>query len=93
MAETTGTVTNIKVSSFITTVPFDTCTVTLSEALTGQSFLFYLWSAPDTDTPVHRITQSQRLALMREAAFRNLTVHIFADADSSIVDYFQVDIA
>jgi hypothetical protein len=95
MAETVGTVTNIKVYTFLSgsTSEFDTCTVTLNETSTRTSWLFYLWNAPDTDTPVHRVTQSERLALLREAAFRKLTVHIYAESDSGLIDGFQVDIA
>jgi len=32
------------------------------------------------------------LALVREAAFRKLTVHIFAQSDSGFIDGIQVDI-
>ena len=35
--------------------------------------------------------ETQRLALAREAAFRNATVHLFTEVDSSIVDDIQVD--
>jgi hypothetical protein len=41
---------------------------------------------------VRRVLQSQRLALAREAAFRKLTVRVFHQNDSSIVDEIQVDI-
>jgi hypothetical protein len=94
MAETIGTITNIKVFSFLpgTVNAFDICNVTLNETSTGTSWLFHLWNARDDDTPVHRVTQSQRLALAREAAFRKLTVHIFAEPDSAFIDGFTVDI-
>jgi hypothetical protein len=91
---TTGVVSNIKVYAFLPgeSNAFDTCTVTVIEDVTGISWLFYLWNAPDTDTPVHRVTQSQRLAFLREAAFRNLHIEFFYDADSSIIQGFQVNI-
>jgi hypothetical protein len=37
------------------------------------------------------VIESQRLALAREAAFRKLTVHVFAEPDSGFVDGIQVD--
>jgi hypothetical protein len=94
MAETIGVVTNIKVYTFLTgsVNEFDTCSLTVNETSTGTNWFFYLWNAPDTDAAVHRVTQSKRLALLREAAFRGLTVHIFAESDSSLIDGFQVDI-
>lgn len=70
---------------------FDQCNLSVVEAATQKTFLFYLWLARDDDTPVHRVTQTQRLALVREAAFRKLTVHITAEPDSSIVTAVQVD--
>jgi len=93
-AETIGIITNIKVYSFLpgTANAFDICNVTLKETSTGTSWLFHLWNARDDDAPVHRVTQSQRLAFVREAAFRKLTVHIFAESDSALVDGFTVDI-
>jgi hypothetical protein len=93
MAETIGKITNIKVNSFLpgTINAFDICNVTVKEAITNVSWLFHLWNARDDDSPVHRVTQSQRLALVREAAFRKLTVHIFAESDSALVDGIQVD--
>ena len=95
MAETIGIITNIKVMSFVpsTVNAFDICSLTVKEATTNVSWLFYLWNARDDDTPVHRVTQSQRLALSREAAFRKLTVHVFAESDSGLVDGIQVDMA
>ena len=93
MAETIGTITNIKLYSFLpgTVNAFDICNVTVQETSTGQSWLFHLWNARDDDTPVHRVTQSQRLALVREAAFRKLTVHVFAESDSALIDGITVD--
>lgn len=93
MAETIGKITNIKVNSFLpgTINAFDICIVTVKEATTNVSWLFYLWNARDDDSSVHRVTQSQRLALVREAAFRKLRVHIFAESDSALVDGLQVD--
>jgi hypothetical protein len=93
MAETIGTITNIHVHSYLpgTVNGFDVCKLTVLETTTNLSWLFYLWNARDDDTPVHRVTQSQRLALAREAAFRKLTVHVFAESDSGLVDGIQVD--
>jgi hypothetical protein len=93
MAETVGKIINIKVNSFLpnTFNAFDICNVTVKETGTNISWLFHLWNARDDDSAVHRVTQSQRLALVREAAFRKLTVHIFAESDSALVDGLQVD--
>jgi hypothetical protein len=93
MAETIGKITNIKVNSFLTgTVnSFDICTITVKETSTGTSWLFYLWNSRDDEIAVRRVTQTQRLALAREAAFRKLTVHVFAESDSGLVDGIQVD--
>lgn len=94
MAETIGQILNIKVGSFLTgTVnSFDIGTITVKETSTGAEWLFYLWSSRDDELPVRRVLQSQRLALVREAAFRKLTIHVFHENDSSIVEEFQVDI-
>ncbi len=108
MAETIGTITNIKVASFLTGTnnPLDIGAITVNETATGQSWLFYLWiswadeSLPPPQTQVSpavqsvkRILQSQRLALAREAAFRKLTVHVFTGQESSsLVDELTVDI-
>jgi hypothetical protein len=93
MAETIGKVTNIKVMSFLqdTVNAFDTANITVKETSTGQTWLFHLWLSRDDDLPVHRVVESQRLALVREAAFRKLTVHVFAQPDSGFVDGIQVD--
>jgi hypothetical protein len=95
MAETIGKITNIKVGSFLggTVNSFDIGTITVKETKTGASWLFYIWNSRDDDTAVHRILETQRLALTREAAFRKLTVHIWHQDDSSVVDEIQVDIA
>ncbi|HEY4271030.1 MAG TPA: hypothetical protein VGM65_03425 [Candidatus Udaeobacter sp.] len=93
MPETIGKITNIKVYSFLpgTTSAFDTCNISLKETSTGTTWLFHLWQSRDDDQPVHRVIESQRLALAREAAFRKLTVHVFAESDSGFVDGIQVD--
>jgi hypothetical protein len=93
MAEVIGNVTNIKVMSFLqdTVNAFDICNFSLREASTGTTWLFHLWQSRDDDTAVHRVVETQRLALVREAAFRKLTVHIFAESDSGFVDGIQVD--
>jgi hypothetical protein len=94
MAETIGKITNIKVNSFLagTVNAFDICNISVKEAGTGTVWLFHLWQSRDDDQPVHRVVESQRLALVREAAFRKLTVHIFAESDSGFIDGIQVDI-
>jgi hypothetical protein len=38
------------------------------------------------------VLQSQRLALVREAAFRSLIVHAFHDNDSQLLTELSVDI-
>jgi hypothetical protein len=93
MPDTTGTITNIKLSSFLggTVNAFDTCMVTLLEAGTGLSWLFFLWNSRDDAPAVERIRETQRLALARAAAFNRATVHLFTEIDSSIVDDIQVD--
>ncbi len=93
MPETIGKITNIKLRSFLAGSfnSFDIGTITVREAGTGISWLFYLWNSRDDELPVRRVTQTQRLALAREAAFRKLTVHVFTQSDSSIVDGIQVD--
>ncbi len=93
MAETIGKITNIKVNSFLqgTVNAFDICNITVKEAGTGTSWLFHLWQSRDDDAAVHRVLETQRLALVREAAFRKLTVHIFAQSDSGFIDGIQVD--
>ena len=93
MAETIGTITSIKVSSFLQGAvnAFDLCNITVNETSTGVSWLFHLWQSRDDDAAVHRVVESQRLALVREAAFRHLTVHILAEPDSGFIDGIQVD--
>jgi hypothetical protein len=93
MAVTIGKITNIKVYSFLqnTTNAFDICNISLKETSTGETWLFYLWLSRDDDTAVHRVVETQRLALAREAAFRKLTVHVWAESDSGDVDGIQVD--
>jgi hypothetical protein len=93
MAETIGKIISIKVRSFLqgTVNAFDIANVSLKEAGTGTTWLFHLWQSRDDDIPVHRVVESQRLALIREAAFRKLTVHIFAESDSGFIDGIQVD--
>jgi hypothetical protein len=93
MPETIGTITSIKLSSFLsgTVNAFDTCMINLLEAGTGVSWVFLLWNSRDDAPAVERVRETQRLALAREAAFRKFTVHLFAELDSSIVDDIQVD--
>ena len=93
MAEVIGKITNIKVNSFLqgTVNAFDICNMSVKETSTGTTWLFHLWQSRDDDTAVHRVVETQRLALVREAAFRSLTVHVFAQSDSGFVDGIQVD--
>lgn len=95
MPEIVGRITNIKLGSFLTgTVnSFDVGMITVEETGTGASWIFFLWNSRDDELAVRRVLQTQRLALAREAAFRKLTVHVFHQIDSSIVDEIQVDIA
>jgi hypothetical protein len=92
--ETIGTVTNIKVASFLTGTPnsFDIGAITVKETSTGTSWFFYIWNSRDDAPAVYRVLQSQRLALVREAAFRKLKVHCFHDNDSSVLTEITVDI-
>ena len=89
---TTGTITSIKVGSYLTgTVnSFDFCVITVKENGTNLTWGFYLWLLHDGDPAVRRILASQRLALAREAAFRNLTVTIGHEIASSNVDTIEI---
>ena len=93
MAETIGKITNIKVGSFLagTVNSFDIGTITVRENGTNLAWLFYIWNSRDDEPALRRILQTQRLALLREAAFRKLTVHVFHQNDSSLIDQVQVD--
>lgn len=94
MAETIGKITNLGAYTFLagSVNEFDYGKIIVKETSTNTSWVFFLWQAGVNDLPVHRVVQSQRMALLREAAFRKLTVHIYAESDSSIVDGFTVDI-
>ena len=91
---TTGKITKIKVSSFLegSVNSFDIGTITLKEASTNASWLFYIWNSRDDAPALKRVLHSQRLALVREAAFRKLTVSVVHQNDSSIVDSIEVEI-
>ena len=93
MAETIGTVTNIKLATITPDFPnaIDVGAIYLNETSTGITYLFYLWVSHAADPAVNRVLQSQRLALVREAAFRNLTVHIFTDDVSNTANEITVD--
>lgn len=93
MAEVIGKILNIKVNSFLpgTVNAFDLCNFSVKETSTGTTWLFHLWQSRDDDAAVHRVVETQRLALVREAALRKLTVHVFAEPDSGFVDGIQVD--
>jgi hypothetical protein len=94
MAETIGTIRNIKLGSLLpgTVNAFDIGTLTVKETSTGAQWLFYLWNTRADAPAVERVIGTQRLALAREAAFRSLQVHIFHDNDSSIITNIQVDL-
>ena len=93
MAETIGTVTNIKLATVDPDFPnaIDVGAVYLNETSSGITYLFYLWVSHAADPAVNRVLQSQRLGLVREAAFRNLTVHLFHDDVSNSVWQITVD--
>jgi hypothetical protein len=93
MAETIGKITNIKLAN-VQTGPnaLDACAVTIKENGTNTRFVFHLWVLRDNAPALDRILATQRLALVREAAFRKLTVHIFHQPDASLIDQVQVDI-
>lgn len=93
MAETIGKIINIKVNSFLQggVNEFDLCNITVKEAGTGTDWLFHLWQSRHDVKAVDRVLETQRLALVREAAFRKLTVHVFAQSDSGFIDGIQVD--
>ena len=94
MAETVGKITNIKLGSFLqdTVNAFDIGTVTLHETATGADWIFFLWNSRADAPALQRVLQVERLALAREAAFRNRVVHLWHESDSSLVDEIQVDI-
>lgn len=91
---TIGQVINIKVNSFLSgnVDSFDVGSIMLRESGTNQDWLFFIWNSRDAEAPVKRVLQSQRLALLREAAFRNLTIEVFHRNDSSLMDGFQVNL-
>ena len=94
MPEAIGTISKIKLGTLLSggVNEFDLAMITLKDA-GGFEQLFFLWISRNDELAVQRIRQTQRLALAREAAFRNLTVHlIYGQIDSSIVDEIQVDI-
>jgi hypothetical protein len=94
MAITTGLVSSIKVSSFIQDSPnaFDICYIGIKENANTAPLYFYLWNARSDAPAVQRVTQSQRLALLREAAFRGLTVMVTYDEPSSLISSLQVNL-
>ena len=94
MAETIGKVTNIKLATVDPGFPnpIDVGAITLHETTTGISWVFYLWVSHAQDPAVDRVLASQRLALIREAAFRKLTVHVLHDAASDLANEITVDI-
>ena len=93
MAETIGKVTNIKLATITPGFPnaIDVGAFTLLETSTHISWLFYLWVSHAADPPIDRVLQAERVALLREAAFRHLTVHAFHDPASDSVFEITVD--
>jgi hypothetical protein len=93
MAEMIGRITDIKLSTWLPggVNEFDTCMMTLQEA-NGSRWLMILWNSRRNAPTIERIRQTQRLALAREAAFRQLPVHLGHDDNSSVVDWIKVDI-
>lgn len=93
--ETIGKIASIKVYSYLPGTPnaFDTCNVSIKENSTGTVWLFHLWLSRDDDQPVHRVVESQRMALVREAALHKLDVHFWAESDSGFIDGIQVDLS
>ena len=91
--EMIGKITNIKLGTLLAGSPTETdfCAITVKETSSGKLFVFHLWSVRIADLPEHRVEQSQRLAVAREAAFRKLTVHLFHDSTASLVDQIQID--
>ena len=93
MTVTVGTILNVKVSSFLTggVNEFDIGTITVRDTA-GAEWLLYVWNTRSDAPALTRVLNSQRLALVREAAFRKLPVRITHQNDSSIIDSIQVDI-
>ena len=91
MAVKTGLIKDIKLGSWLagTINAFDVCIVTIDEPGTG-SWAMFLWNSRADAPVVDRILHTQRLALAREAAFRNLTVQVWHESDSSIIDQIKV---
>ena len=93
MAEHVGKITEIKVGSFFTggPDPIDMGAITLKETSTGLAFVLHLWVSHSNEPALQRVLQSQRLALVREAAFRNLTVRVTTPSTTSdLIETIQV---
>ena len=65
----------------------------MNSTASGADWVFYLWNSRADAPALQRVLQTQRLALAREAAFRNRVVHLWHETDSSLVDEIQADIA
>jgi len=93
MAEIIGRIKDIKLTTWLPggTNEFDTCMLTMQEA-GGATTLMILWNSRSDAPTIERIRQTQRLALAREAAFRNRPVHVWHESGSSIIYSIQVDI-
>jgi len=93
MAEKVGLIKSIKTGTWLagTVNAFDICLVQLEES-GGTTWSMFLWNSRADAPIIDRVLQTQRLALAREAALRNLTVHLWHQNGSSIVDQIQIDI-
>ena len=61
--------------------------MTLHETASGADWVFYLWNSRADAPALQRVLQTQRLALAREAAFRNRVVHLWhAEHDRSLIE-------
>ena len=91
MAQKIGTITEIKLGTWLagTVNAFDVCILTIDEQGTG-TWAMFLWNSRATAPVLDRILQTQRLALAREAAFRRLSVQVWHESDSSIIDQLKV---
>jgi hypothetical protein len=92
--DTIGTILQVKAASFLPggVNAFDIGAITVKETSTGAEWFFYVWNTRDDAPALARVINSQRLALVREAAFRKLPVRCTHQNDSSVLDAIAVDI-
>jgi hypothetical protein len=92
--ETIGTILQVKVASFLpgTVNAFDICAINVKETSTGAEWVFHVWNTRDDAPALARVLNTQRLALVREAAFRKLPVRCTHQNDSSVLDAIAVDV-